>query len=144
MKILIINGPNINMVGIREPEIYGEESYEDFVTDILNYGAENGVEIEAVQSNHEGGIIDSIQEAYGRFDGIIINAGGYTHTSIAVLDALRAVGIRTVEVHLSDISKREDYRKKSYVSEFAEKLIMGKGFQGYYEAVDYLRDEIQV
>ncbi|NLM06511.1 MAG: type II 3-dehydroquinate dehydratase [Tissierellia bacterium] len=142
MKILIINGPNINMVGIREPEIYGGDSYEEFVTDILSYGAEKNVEIEAVQSNHEGAVIDSIQEAYGNFDGIIINAGAYTHTSIAILDALKAVGIRTVEVHLSDISKREDYRKKSFISEYAEKVIVGKGFKGYYEAVDYLRDEV--
>ena len=138
MKILVINGPNINMLGIREPEIYGSRTYEDLVRYVETAFAEFGVEGEIFQSNHEGEIIDKIQQAYGDADGIVINAGAYTHTSIAILDALKAVGILTVEVHLTDTDSREDFRKISYVSLAAEQTIKGRGFEGYREAISYL------
>ena len=138
MKILVINGPNINMLGVREPEIYGSRTYEDLVSFIDAAFGEFGVEGEVFQSNHEGEIVDRIQQAYGEADGIVINAGAYTHTSIAILDALKAVGIPAVEVHLSDTDAREDFRKVSYVSMAAEKTIKGRGFEGYREAVEYL------
>ena len=138
MKILVINGPNLNMLGIREPEIYGSRTYGDLVGFIETAFAEYGVAGEIFQSNHEGEIVDRIQTAYGDADGIVINAAAYTHTSIAILDALKAVGIPTVEVHLTDIESREDFRKISYVSLAAEKTIKGKGFEGYREAVGYL------
>ena len=138
MKILVINGPNLNMLGTREPEIYGSRTYGDLVDFIETAFAEYGVAGEIFQSNHEGEIVDRIQAAYGDADGIVINAAAYTHTSIAILDALKAVGIPTVEVHLTDIESREDFRKISYVSLAAEKTIKGKGFEGYREAVGYL------
>ena len=138
MKILVINGPNINMLGVREPEIYGSRTYGDLVSFIDAAFGEFGVEGEVFQSNHEGEIVDRIQQAYGEADGIVINAGAYTHTSIAILDALKAVGIPAVEVHLSDTDAREDFRKVSYVSMAAEKTIKGRGFEGYREAVEYL------
>ncbi len=135
MKILVINGPNINMLGIREKDIYGAETYESLINYVRAVCAENGVGVEFFQSNHEGAIVDKIQEAYGRFDGIVINPAAYTHTSIAILDALKAVGIPAVEVHLSDISKREEFRHKSYVSAACIKTFAGLGFEGYRLAV---------
>ena len=137
MKILVINGPNLNMLGIREPDIYGKATYSDLVELIQKSAEEKGVDIKFFQSNHEGTIVDKIQEAYGVFDGIIINPAAYTHTSVAILDALKAVAIPTVEVHISDVDEREPFRKLSYVSLVAEKTIKGKGFDGYIEALDY-------
>jgi len=138
MKILVINGPNINMLGIREPEIYGTGTYEELVRYIRDAFREADVTGEVFQSNHEGAIVDRIQQAYGDADGIVINPGAYTHTSIAIADALRAVGIPAVEVHLSDTDSREPYRRVSYVSPAAVKTIKGKGFAGYREAIVYL------
>lgn len=136
-KILIINGPNLNFLGIREPVIYGKGTYANLV-DLLNSAAkERNFDIEIFQSNHEGCIVDKIQEAYHKFDGIIINPAAYTHTSVAILDALKAVGLPTVEVHLSDINSREEFRKFSYISLYAQKTICGKGFDGYIEAMDF-------
>lgn len=137
MKILVINGPNINMLGIREKEIYGSKSYDDLIDFIKNVARGKGIETEFYQSNHEGNIVDRIQKAYfENFDGIIINPAAYTHTSIAILDALKAVCIKTVEVHLSDITSREDFRKSSLISKVCEKAIVGKGFEGYREALN--------
>ena len=141
MKIYVLNGPNLNMLGIREPEIYGKASYADLVSRITKYASRHGVQVGFVQSNHEGVIIDAIQSAYGNYDGIVINPAAYTHTSIAIADALKAVGIPAVEVHISDPSAREDYRKISYVREVCEKTIAGHGFDGYTEAVGYLADK---
>ena len=141
MKILIINGPNLNMLGIREPDIYGRETYDDLTSMIRSHCDEKGVVCEIYQSNHEGDIVTKIQQAYGNFDGIVINPAAYTHTSVAILDALKAVGIRTVEVHLSDISQREEFRRFSYVSLYAEKTVAGLGFQGYIAAIDHLIGE---
>ena len=138
MKILIINGPNMNMLGIREPELYGEGRLKD-LEDLIGMRANaHGIDCEFFQSNHEGAIVDRIQEAYENVDGIIINPAAYTHTSVAILDALRAVDIPCVEVHLTDINEREEFRKISYVSLYAFKTIVGKGFDGYIEAVDVL------
>ena len=137
MKILVINGPNLNMVGIREPEIYGKKTYKDLVESVISWGQELGHEVKVYQSNHEGNIVTEIQQAYQVFDGIVINAGAYTHTSVAILDALKAVAIPTVEVHLSDINGREEFRKHSYISMYSEKMICGKGFDGYKEALEY-------
>lgn len=137
-KILVINGPNLNILGIREPEIYGVKTYEDLCREIKEYANKINIEVDTFQSNHEGEIIDIIQKSYGRYYGIVINPGAYTHTSIAILDALKAVGIRTVEVHLTDIMDREDYRKKSFISEHAEMTIYGKGFEGYLQAIESL------
>lgn len=141
MRILVINGPNINMLGIREKNIYGSKNYKDLIKYIKDYANENYIEIEVYQSNSEGEIINKIQEAYNFYDGIVINPAAYTHTSIAILDALKAVNIPTVEVHLTDIEKREDFRKISYISYFAEKTIKGKGFDGYIEAINYLKEK---
>ena len=138
MKVLIINGPNINMLGVREPEVYGIVSYDSLVRKIYNYCEAKSIDCECYQSNHEGDIVDKIQLAYGKADGIIINPAAYTHTSVAILDALKAVSIPTVEVHISKIDQREDFRKISYVSLAAEKVIAGHGIEGYFEAVDYL------
>jgi len=137
-KILVINGPNINMLGIRQPEIYGTKKYAELLVYIENAAEELGVEVFQFQSNSEGAIVDRIQQAYGKIDGIIINPAAYTHTSIAIPDALKAVGIPTVEVHLSDINEREEYRKLSYTSEACEKSVAGKGFIGYKEAMEHL------
>lgn len=137
MKILVINGPNINMLGIREKDIYGKNSYNDLIKKVQSFAKENNLDVNFFQSNYEGAIVEEIQNALGRYDGIIINPAAYTHTSIAILDALKAVNIETVEVHLSDIDKRESFRKKSYVSLFATKIIKGKGFDGYIEALKY-------
>lgn len=139
-KILIINGPNINMLGIREPEIYGSKSYADLL-DFIGAAAEKaGLEAHCFQSNSEGAIVDKIQQAHGVFDGIIINPAAYTHTSIAIPDAIKAVGIPTVEVHLSDIKNREPYRQISYTSEACKKTIKGKGFEGYKTAIKVLAE----
>ena len=126
------------MLGIREPDIYGTETYNSLVAKIENYAKEKGVYVRCFQSNHEGAIVDAIQFAYGLYDGLVINPGAYTHTSIAILDALKAVSIPAVEVHISDVSAREDYRQVSYVREACCKTICGKGTDGYLEAIDYL------
>lgn len=141
MKILIINGPNINMLGIREPGIYGTESYQDLLTLLDNTAKEYGLEIKHFQSNHEGAIIDEIQQAYKVFDGIVINPAGYTHTSVSILDALKAVQIPAVEVHISDVDNREAFRQISYPGMYCEKTIKGMGIQGYKAAMLYLKDK---
>jgi len=138
-KLLIINGPNLNMLGIREPGLYGKQSYSELVGIVEEACRKNGMECECFQSNHEGEIVDKIQEAYGRFDGIIINPAAYTHTSIAILDALKAVAIPAVEVHISDVNAREDFRKISYAGMACEKTIAGHGLDGYREAVEFFR-----
>ena len=138
MNILVINGPNLNMLGIREPEMYGTATYADLCALIRTHAEEIGVEVEIYQSNHEGDLVDKIQAAYGVVDGIVINPAAYTHTSVALLDALKAVGIPAVEVHISDVSKREDFRQVSYVRQYCEKTIVGHGFNGYVEAMDLL------
>ena len=131
MKIFIINGPNLNMLGIREPGIYGSENYNSLLEKISAHAKEKNIEVDFFQSNHEGVLIDEIQAAYKKFDGIVINPGAYTHTSVAILDALKAVSIPTVEVHISDVNEREEFRRHSFVSLVAEKTIAGHGFDGY-------------
>lgn len=143
MKILIINGPNLNMLGIREPDIYGKNTYSDLISMIEEFCNKSAIICECFQSNHEGAIVDKIQEAYGKFDGIVINPAAYTHTSVAILDALKTVCIPTVEVHLSDISAREDFRKHSYISPACIKTIKGLGFDGYIEAIKILAENIK-
>ncbi len=138
MKILVINGPNLNMLGIREPGIYGNENYNSLLEKISAHAAEKKIEVDFFQSNHEGALVDKIQEAYGIFDGIVINPGAYTHTSIALLDAVKAVGIPTVEVHISDVSKREDFRQISYIRLGCVASVIGHGTNGYLEAMDIL------
>lgn len=142
MKLFIINGPNLNMLGIREPEIYGKLTLQDIESKIKLYCAKNQIDVEFYQSNHEGEIVDIIQSAYKKADGIIINPAAYTHTSVAILDALKAVDVDTVEVHLSDVDEREDFRKFSFVSLFAKKVIKGKGADGYIEAIDFFLNGI--
>lgn len=137
LNLVVINGPSLNMLGVREPEIYGEQTYQDLCDLICGYAERKGVLIEVKQSNHEGELVDWIQEAH-QLDGIIINPAAYTHTSIAILDALKAVGLPAVEVHISDVTKREPYRQISYVREYCDKTIIGHGFNGYLEAIDYL------
>lgn len=136
-KILVINGPNLNLLGLREPALYGARDFSALQQYIKDCAAECGVEVELFQSNHEGAIVDCIQAAYGVFDGIVINPAAYTHTSVAILDALKAVGLPTVEVHLTDISQREEFRRFSYVSQYACRTICGKGFEGYNEALHF-------
>lgn len=143
MKLLIINGPNINMLGIREPGIYGEQTFPALERFIWNTCVENGIECELFQSNHEGAIVDKIQSAYGRFDGIVINPAAYTHTSIAILDALKAVSIPAVEVHLSDVKSREGFRQVSYAGLACVKTYMGLGFEGYRQAILFLKDYLK-
>lgn len=143
MKLLVINGPNLNLLGIREPGIYGEQSYDALVRLIQGHCADRGVDCECFQSNHEGAIVDKIQEAYGAKDAIVINPAAYTHTSVAILDALKAVALPTVEVHISDISSREAFRRHSYVSPACVRTIAGRGFQGYLEAIDHLLDYLK-
>lgn len=138
MKLLVINGPNLNMLGIREPDIYGAVNYNTLCQMIRDYASERGVEVELYQSNHEGALVDRIQAAYGNTDGIVINPGAYTHTSIALLDALKAVGIPTVEVHISDVSAREDFRQISYLRAACVATISGHGLSGYTEAMALL------
>ena len=135
MKLLVLNGPNLNFLGIREPQIYGKETYADLCDRVTSFAQKNGVFVEIYQSNHEGSLVDKIQAAYGVFDGIIINPAAYTHTSIALLDALKAVGIPCVEVHLSDVTKREEFRQISYVRQACFATVMGKGIDGYLEAI---------
>ena len=141
MKILVINGPNLNMLGIREPEHYGRETYADLEEKIRAHCAARGVEVELFQSNHEGALVDEIQRAYGIMDAIVINPGAYTHTSIAILDAVKAVGIPTVEVHISKVEEREGFRQISYVRLACVKTVTGHGTDGYLEAIDYLLEE---
>ena len=138
MKILVLNGPNINMVGIREPGIYGTQSFSDLLKLIEDTGKALGVETEQYQSNHEGCLVDKIQESYGKVDGIVINPAAYTHTSVAILDALKAVALPAVEVHLTDIQERESFRHVSYAGMDCEKTIKGKGLDGYRLAMEYL------
>lgn len=141
MKILVINGPNLNMLGIREPNLYGERTYAYLETFIQDSAREMGIRATVFQSNHEGEIVTCIQKAFGVYQGIIINAAAYTHTSVAILDALKAVGLPTVEVHLTDISKREAFRQLSYVGLYAQHTIMGQGFEGYHQALAWFLDE---
>ncbi|MBQ8525206.1 MAG: type II 3-dehydroquinate dehydratase [Clostridia bacterium] len=138
MKILVINGPNINMLGTREPGIYGGDTYSDLLNLVQTHCKARDVELETYQSNHEGDLVDKIQQAFGKVDGIVINPGAYTHTSIAILDAVKAVSIPTVEVHISKVEEREDFRQISYIRLACVKTITGKGIQGYTEAIDYL------
>jgi len=140
-KILVINGPNLNLLGLREPAIYGSKDYKALETFVLENGLDLGLQVECFQSNHEGAIVDKIQQAYGVFDGIVINPAAYTHTSVAILDALKAVAIPTVEVHLSDVDSREEFRRHSFVSLYAEKVIKGKGFDGYREALEHFSEK---
>ena len=142
MKILVINGPNLNMLGIREPDIYGAQSFSALEEFIRRSANELSLDVTLFQSNHEGAIVDVIQSAYNIYDGIVINPAAYTHTSVAILDALKAVAIPTVEVHLSDITTREEFRKHSYVSLYASKTVAGRGFDGYIEAIDFLKENI--
>lgn len=135
MRILVINGPNLNMLGIREPDVYGSQNYASLCGMIEDFAKEKGIDVEIYQSNHEGCIVDKIQDAFGKVDGIVINPAAYTHTSVAILDALKAVNIPTVEVHISDVSSREDFRQISFVSKAAKRTIMGMGFEGYIEAI---------
>jgi 3-dehydroquinate dehydratase-2 len=138
MRILVINGPNINLLGLREPDIYGKRDYVALLEFIREVSAKAGVETKCIQSNHEGAIVDAIQTAYGQFDGIVINPAAYTHTSIAILDALKAVGLPAIEVHLTNIQEREEFRRVSYVALACERTIAGLGFEGYAEAIRYL------
>lgn len=140
MKILVINGPNLNMLGIREPDIYGKNTYADLCRLIIDYAKNKGVEVKLFQSNHEGTLVDEIQAAYGNFDGIVINPAAYTHTSVALLDAVKSVGIPTVEVHISAVETREDFRQVSYIRKACIKTITGLGFDGYLRAIDTLID----
>ncbi len=143
MKILVINGPNLNMLGVREPEHYGRETYADLVKKIENYCAEKHIDCECCQSNHEGVLVDKIQQAYGDADGIVINPGAYTHTSIAILDAVKSVMIPTVEVHISKLEEREDFRQISYIRLAAVKTITGLGTDGYLRGIDFLIDYLK-
>ncbi len=138
MKVLVINGPNINMLGIREPGIYGKQTFQDLLELIENTGRELGIEVEQYQSNHEGDLVDKIQSAYQKADGIVINPAAYTHTSVAILDALKSVGIPAVEVHISDVDAREAFRQISYAGLACEKTIKGQGLDGYRQAICYL------
>lgn len=138
MKILVLNGPNINMVGIREPGIYGKQTFANLLQLLDDTAKELGVELEQFQSNHEGALVDKIQESYGKVDGIVINPAAYTHTSVAILDALKAVSIPAVEVHISDVDAREPFRQVSYAGMYCEKTVKGQGLQGYAVAMRYL------
>ena len=140
MKILVINGPNLNMLGIREPAHYGSETYSDLVKKIQDHCDKKGISVTLYQSNHEGDLVDKIQSAYGNMDGIVINPGAYTHTSIAILDAVKSVNIPTVEVHISKVEEREDFRQISYVRLACVKTITGHGTDGYLEAIDFLTE----
>lgn len=143
MKILVINGPNLNLLGIREPDIYGRETYKDVCLKIKAHAENACVEVEIFQSNHEGAIVDKIGESYGVFDGIVINPAAYTHTSIAILDALKAVSIPAVEVHISDVNGREAFRRVSYAGMACVHSIVGHGTDGYLEAIDYLKETLK-
>ena len=141
MKLMIINGPNLNMLGIREPDHYGRETYADLVAKIQKHCAAKDIAVEVYQSNHEGDLVDKIQSAYGCVDGIVINPAAYTHTSVAILDAVKSVSIPTVEVHISKVEEREDFRQISFVRLACVKTITGHGTDGYLEAIDYLTEE---
>ena len=142
-RILVLNGPNLNLLGVREPGIYGVQTYADLVAMIEEKAKAMGVAVEVRQSNHEGVLVDWIQQALGQFDGIVINPAAYTHTSVALLDAVKAVGIPTVEVHISDVSKREDFRQVSYIRAACVKTIAGHGLQGYLEAMEALTEKCE-
>ena len=141
MNILVINGPNINMLGIREPGIYGKQTYADLLALLEQTAREENITLEHFQSNHEGAIVDTIQAAYGKFDGIVINPAAYTHTSVAILDALKSVSIPAVEVHISDVDSREPFRQISYPGMYCEKTIKGQGIDGYRQAIVYLKNK---
>lgn len=141
MKILVLNGPNINMLGIREPGIYGKNSFQDLLALIDETAQKEDLQIDHYQSNHEGCLVDKIQEALGVYDGIVINPAAYTHTSVAILDALKAVQIPAVEVHISDVDSREDFRQISYAGKYCEKAIKGHGIMGYIEGILYLKEK---
>lgn len=141
MRILVINGPNINMLGIREPEIYGKQTFTDLLTLLDRTAEQLGIEVEQYQSNHEGCIVDKIQDAYEKYQGIVINPAAYTHTSIAILDALKAVAIPAVEVHISNVDDREAFRQVSYPGLYCEKTVKGQGIDGYVQAIKYLVDQ---
>ena len=141
MKILVLNGPNINMLGIREPDIYGKQTFSDLLALIEKTAREEGLEIEQFQSNHEGAIVDKIQDCYGKTDGIVINPAAYTHTSVAILDALKSVAIPAVEVHISNVDARESFRQISYPGMYCEKTIKGQGIDGYRQAILYLKEK---
>lgn len=143
MKILVLNGPNINMLGLREPEHYGNETYQNLVEKIENYCRDKNIACECFQTNYEGKLVDKIQEAYGVFDGIVINPAAYTHTSVAILDAVKSVYIPTVEVHISKVENREDFRQISYIRQACIKTITGLGTDGYLRAIDFLCDYIE-
>ena len=140
MRILVLNGPNLNLLGLREPAVYGTRNYQALLDFIAEAAKETGLEVDCFQSNHEGALVDQIQAAYGVYDGIIINPAAYTHTSVAILDALKAVSLPAVEVHLSDVSLREDFRQISYVRQACIRTIMGQGFEGYRQALLFLKD----
>ena len=142
MKLLVINGPNLNLLGVREPNIYGKQDYQALVNLIQETCGRLGIQAEVFQSNHEGAIVDKIQAAYGQFDGIVINPAAYTHTSVAILDALKAVSLPAVEVHLSDVDHREEFRRHSFVSSACIATIKGKHFAGYLEAIDLLEKHL--
>ena len=141
MKILVVNGPNINLLGIREPDVYGKNSFQDLLTLLKEVAADLKIEVSQYQSNHEGNLVDAIQAAYGKYDGIVINPAAYTHTSIAILDALKAVGLPAVEVHISDVDSREAFRQISYAGLACEKTIKGLGLDGYKKAIEYLHEK---
>ena len=143
MKILVINGPNLNLLGLREPAIYGDKSFAALTELIAATCAREGIEVEQFQSNHEGAIVDAIQGAYGKCDGIVINPAAYTHTSVAILDALKAVALPAVEVHISDVDSREDFRQISYAGKACIKTYKGLGFDGYVQAILYLKDYLE-
>ena len=142
MKLLVINGPNLNLLGVREPDLYGRQDYAALVKLVEDTCAAEGIQVEVYQSNHEGDLVDRIQAAYGVVDGIVINPAAYTHTSVAILDALKAVAIPAVEVHISDVSKREDFRQVSYAGRACVKTYMGLGLEGYRQAILYLKDHL--
>ena len=144
MKLLVINGPNLNLLGLREPEIYGKRTYQDLLSLLRQTGKEEGVEVEYFQSNHEGAIVDAIQQAYGVFDGIVINPAAYTHTSVAILDALKAVALPAVEVHISAVSSREPFRQRSYAGMACVRTYQGLGFDGYVQAIRFLKQLLEV
>lgn len=144
MKLLVINGPNLNLLGLREPEIYGKRTYQDLLSLLRQTGKEESVEVEYFQSNHEGAIVDAIQQAYGVFDGIVINPAAYTHTSVAILDALKAVALPAVEVHISAVSSREPFRQISYAGMACVRTYQGLGFDGYVQAIRFLKQMLEV
>lgn len=143
MKILVLNGPNINMLGVREPGIYGSDNYEKLCENVKSFAKEKNIEVEIYQSNHEGDLVDKIQEAFGNTDGIVFNPGAYTHTSIAILDAVKSVSIPCVEVHISKVEEREDFRQVSYIRHACFKTITGHGIAGYTEGMQAVIDHLK-